>query len=175
MDIVEFFQLSSGKWFSQRTSHHLAFQQSESGKSNIVIEMLSNTAPEVIKLCEQYGIDPVLTLCSARITSDGTMEWDQKKHVRSNVLIPVTNPENLSEGQLLCEMDYAQKAPVAGRYKIGTDDSLTLMTEYESMYLEERWWFASPNLRLRTSILKQSNGFSMASFCSEIRMAATKS
>jgi hypothetical protein len=38
------------------------------------------------------------------------------------------------------------------------------------MYSEERLWFASPNLRLRTSILKRFGGFSMASLSSEIRM-----
>ncbi|HEY9702550.1 MAG TPA: phycobiliprotein lyase, partial [Allocoleopsis sp.] len=37
-----------------------------------------------------------------------------------------------------------------------------------------RLWFASPNLRLRTSILKRFGGFSMASFCSEIRLGVTK-
>jgi hypothetical protein len=174
MDIVEFFQLSSGKWFSQRTSHHLAFKQSEGGKSDIVIEMLPNTEPEVIKLCEQYEIDPLLALCGARVIWDGTMEWDEEKHKGSTVLVPVADPEKASEGQLLREMGYAEKAPVAGRYKMGTDDALTLITEYESMYSEERLWFASPNLRLRTSILKRFGGFSMASFCSEIRLGVTK-
>jgi len=42
MDIQEFFELSAGKWFSHRTSHHLAFKQSESGKSDITIEMLED-------------------------------------------------------------------------------------------------------------------------------------
>lgn len=172
MDIVEFFQQSAGKWFSQRTSHHLAFKQSESGKSDIQIEMLPKDAPEVIKLCEQYEIDPALALCGARVTWNGTMEWDEEKHTGSTVLVPVADPENSSEGKLLREMGYAEKAPVAGRYKMGADESLTLITEYETMYSEERLWFASPNLRLRTSILKRFGGFSMATFCSEIRMGA---
>jgi len=70
-------------------------------------------------------------------------------------------------------MGYAEKAPVAGRYVMGNDDALVLITEYESMYSEERLWFASPNLRLRTSVLKRFGGFSMASFCSEIRMGTS--
>ncbi|HEY9822392.1 MAG TPA: phycobiliprotein lyase, partial [Candidatus Sericytochromatia bacterium] len=53
MDIKEFFEQSAGKWFSQRTSHHLAFRQAENGKSNITIEMLGADDPEVVKLCEQ--------------------------------------------------------------------------------------------------------------------------
>ncbi|MBD2123080.1 phycobiliprotein lyase [Trichocoleus sp. FACHB-262] len=174
MNIVEFFQQSAGKWFSQRTSHHLAFKQSESGKSDIVIEMLPSDNPEVVKLCEQYEIDPTLALCGARVTWNGTMEWDEEKHTGSTVLVPIADPENPKEGKLLREMGYAEKAPVAGRYKMGDDEALTLITEYESMYSEERLWFASPNLRLRNSILKRFGGFSMATFCSEIRMGVTQ-
>jgi hypothetical protein len=174
MNIVEFFQQSAGKWFSQRTSHHLAFKQSESGKSDIVIEMLPSDNPEVVKLCEQYEIDPTLALCGARVTWNGTMEWDEEKHAGSTVLVPIADPENPNEGKMLREMGYAEKAPVAGRYIMGADEALTLITEYESMYSEERLWFASPNLRLRTSILKRFGGFSMATFCSEIRMGGVQ-
>lgn len=174
MDITEFFQQSSGQWFSQRTSHHLAFKQSESGKSNLQIEMMPATAAEVLQLCEQYDIDPTLALCGARVSWDGTMEWDEEKHAGSTVLVPIADPDKPNEGKLLRDMGYAEKAPVAGRYVMGSDQALTLITEYETMYSEERLWFASPNLRLRTSILKRFGGFSMASFCSEIRMGVSQ-
>jgi hypothetical protein len=174
MDIVEFFELSSGKWFSQRTSHHLAFKQTEGGKSDIQIEQLDKADPAVIQLCEQYEVDRALALCGARVTWNGTMEWDEEKHAGSTVLVPIADPEKPNEGKLLREMGYAEKASVAGRYSIGNDEALTLITEYETMYTEERLWFASPNLRLRTSILKRFGGFSMASFCSEIRMGVAK-
>lgn len=174
MNITEFFQQSSGKWFSQRTSHHLAFKQTEGGKSELKIEMLDKDDPEVIQLCEQHEIDPVLALCGARVTWDGTMEWDEEKHSGSTVLVPIADSGTPNQGKLLREMGYAEKAPVAGRYVMGSDDALVLITEYESMYSEERLWFASPNLRLRTSILKRFGGFSMASFCSEIRMGGTQ-
>ncbi|MER3492133.1 MAG: phycobiliprotein lyase [Mastigocladus sp. ERB_26_2] len=170
MSIEEFFELSAGKWFSHRTSHHLAFKQSESGKSDIVIEMLAADHPEVIKLCEQYEIDPKRASCGARVTWNGTMEWDEQDHKGSTVLVPVPNEDNPNEGKLLREMGYAEKMPVAGSYKIGDDDALTLITEYETMWSEERLWFASPNLRMRVGVLKRFGGFSMASFTSEIRM-----
>jgi len=136
--------------------------------------MLDKTDPSVIKLCEQYEMDPALALCGARVTWEGTMEWDEEKHAGSTVLVPIADAEKPNEGKLLREQGYAEKAPVAGRYVVGDDGALTLITEYETMYSEERLWFASPNLRLRTSILKRFGGFSMASFCSEIRMGVTK-
>ncbi len=174
MNIVEFFELSSGKWFSQRTSHHLDFEPSEAAKSDLVIEMVDQADLEVIKLCQQYGIDPALALCGARVTWNGTMEQGGKKYAGSTMLVPVADRDKLNEGKLLRELDSAEKAPVAGRYVMGGDESLTLITEDETLYAEERLWFASPNLRLRTSVLKRSGGFSMASFCSEIRMGVSK-
>ncbi|MBD2777927.1 phycobiliprotein lyase [Iningainema tapete] len=173
MNIEEFFQLSAGKWFSQRTSHHLAFKQAENGKSELVIESLAKDHPDVIKLCQQYEIDPSKANCGARVSWNGTMEWDEEKHTGSTVLVIVPDEGNPNEGKLLREMGYAEKAPVAGSYKIGSDDALTLTTEYETMWSEERLWFASPNLRMRVSVLKRFGGFSMASFTSEIRMGGT--
>lgn len=174
MDIKEFFEQSAGRWFSQRTSHHLAFKQAENGKSNITIEMIAADAPEVVQLCQQYEVDPDSAICGARVTWDGTMDWDEEKHQGSTVLVPVADSDKPNEGKLLREMGYAEKAPVAGRYIMGDDQALTLITDYETMYSEERLWFASPNLRLRTSILKRFGGFSMASMSSEIRMGVTK-
>lgn len=174
MDIKEFFEQSSGRWFSQRTSHHLAFKQAENGKSNLTIEMIAADAPEVVQLCQQYEVDPASAICGARVTWDGTMDWDEEKHQGSTVLVAVADPDKPNEGKLLREMGYAEKAPVAGRYIMGDDQALTLITDYETMYSEERLWFASPNLRLRTSILKRFGGFSMASLCSEIRMGVTQ-
>lgn len=173
MDIKEFFEMSAGKWFSQRTSHHLAFKQSESGRSDIKIEMLPANDPEVIELCQEYEIDPSLAWGGARVSWDGTMEWDQEKHTGSSVLVPIPDADNPNEGKLLRDVGYAEKAGVAGRYIMGSDGAMTLITEYETMYSEERIWFASPNVRLRTSILKRFGGFSMASFCSEIRLGVT--
>ncbi len=173
MNIEEFFQLSAGKWFSHRTSHHLAFKQSESGKSDIVIEMLAADHPDVVKLCQQYEIDPSLASCGARVNWNGTMEWDEEKHTGSTVLVPIPDADNPNEGKLLREMGYAEKTPVAGTYKVGEDGALTLTTEYQTMSSEERLWFASPNLRMRVGVLKRFGGFSMASFTSEIRMGGS--
>ncbi len=174
MNIVEFFELSSGKWFSQRSSHHLDFEPSEAAKSDLVIEMIHKADPAVVKLCQQYNIDPALALCGARATWNGSMEQGGKKYAGSTLLVPVADPQNPSQGWLLRELGVTEKAPIAGRYIMGEDEALTLITEDETLYAEERLWFASPNLRLRTSVVKRSQGLSMASFCSEIRMGVSK-
>ncbi|MHC5612001.1 MAG: phycobiliprotein lyase [Nostoc sp.] len=170
MNIEEFFELSAGKWFSHRTSQHLAFNQSESSKSDIIIETLTVDDPEVIKLCQQYKINLSSASCAAKITWNGTMEKGQVKHSGSTVLVSVPDTDNPAQGKLLREIVDADKTPVAGRYKIDSDGALILTTEDETMSSEERLWFASPNLRMRANVLKSFGGFSIASFTSEIRM-----
>jgi hypothetical protein len=170
MNIVEFFQQSSGKWFSQRTSHHLARNQSKGGKSDIVIDVLSSNDPAIIQLCQQYEVETALALCGVRITWNGTMEFDGAKHTGSTVLVPLVDTDHPNQGTLLQAMGNGEKVPVTSRYSIGSDEALTLITEQDTLYAEERLWFASPNLRLRTSLLKHSGIVSMTSFYSEIRM-----
>lgn len=174
MDIVEFFQQSSGKWFSQRSSHHLGFKQSEGGQSNLWIEVLPQDDSAVVALCTQHQVDPTLALPGIRVTWDGKMESDKGKPTGSAILVPIADSETPNAGRLLRQNGYGAQAPATGRYVIGNDDVLVLTTEDKTLYAEERLWFASPNLRLRTSILKQSGGFSTASFCSEIRMGGVK-
>ncbi|RCJ37896.1 chorismate-binding protein [Nostoc minutum NIES-26] len=175
MNIKEFFDLSAGKWFSHRTSHHLAFKQFEDGKSDIVIEILAADHPEVIKLCQRYKIAHSSAACSAKVTWNGIMEGNQQKDSGSAVLVSIPDVDNPDEGKLLRETGSTKEASVIGRYKVGSDGALTLTTEYENICSEERLWFASPNLRMRVRILKRSDGFSTASFTSEIRMGGVPS
>ncbi|MBW4661313.1 MAG: phycobiliprotein lyase [Drouetiella hepatica Uher 2000/2452] len=177
MDITEFLQQSAGKWVSQRTTHQFAFKQTGSSKSNIVVEMLLKDDPAVIKLCQQHKIDPTQALCGTRVTWDGIVERGEEKRSGSTLMVPIANPDDSRAGKLLCEA--GQNAPISGRYMMGEDDALTLITESEvttseTLSSEERLWFASPNLRLRTSTLKRSGGFSMATFSSEIRMGGVQ-
>ncbi|MEH1917863.1 phycobiliprotein lyase [Nostoc sp.] len=170
MNIEEFFQLSAGKWFSHRTSQHLAFNQSEHSKSDIIIEALAVDHTEVIKLCQSYNINPSSASCATKITWNGTMDKDQAKHTGSTVLVSVPDADNPAQGRLLREIVDANKTPVAGRYKFDSDGALILTIEDETIFSEERLWFASPNLRMRVNVLKSFGGFSITSFTSEIRM-----
>ena len=173
MDIVEFFQLSSGKWFSQRTSHNFMLKQSESGKSDIQVALLDKADPAVIRLCEQSKIDPELALCGARLTWQGTTESDPKQMTGSTLLVPIADAENPNAGRLLREMGGSEQG-LAGRYSVGSDEAVTLIIENDTLHSEERVWFASPNLRFRSSVLKHQEEFTTATFYSEIRLGLTQ-
>ncbi|MBR8836614.1 MAG: phycobiliprotein lyase [Stigonema ocellatum SAG 48.90 = DSM 106950] len=173
MDAMEFFQLSAGKWLSSRTTHHLAFKRSEMGESAIEVETLAADRPEIIALCELHQIDKSLSIGGSRVNWLGTMAWDRESdenHEGTTVFAIVPDADNPRQGRLLRERGYAEIMPVVGLYHMDHEDGLVLTTEYETMSSIERFWFANPNLRLRTSTVKRFGGFSTASFCTEARV-----
>jgi hypothetical protein len=171
MDITEFFQQSAGKWVSQRTSHHPTFKQPESGRSEFYIETLAADDPAVIELCQAQGVDAAAALLGVRTRWDGTMEQNKGKRSGSTLLVAIAG-DTPHEGRLLFPQNGAE---LAGRFVMGDDEALTLIAESPTLYSQERLWFESPNFRLRTSTLKGADGFSTASFCSEIRMGGAPS
>lgn len=173
MDITEFFQLSAGKWFSQRTVHHLAKTDLEIGKSNLVIDFLPQTDPDLSKLCQKHRIDPGLALCGTRVTWDGTIGQQAKKDSGGKVLVAVADGGDPTRGILLHSGNSPDQDLPKGHYIMKPDRVLTLIISSDTTQIEERLWFASDNLRFRTSTYKPPNGFHVTSFCSEIRMGVT--
>ncbi|HEY9764143.1 MAG TPA: phycobiliprotein lyase [Trichocoleus sp.] len=177
MDVMDFFRLSAGQWQSQRTTHHLPFRRTELGGSTISVEALEANHPSVIEICEMHNVDPSLAVGGAFVQWQGAMAWDKEdeNHEGTTVFALIPNADNPREGQLLRERGYAEIVPVIGTYHIDEDEGLVLTTDYETMSSVERFWFANPNLRLRTSVVKRFGGFSTASFCAESRIAGEAS
>jgi len=175
MDAMQFFHLSAGQWRSHRTTHHLAFKRAEVGVSDIQVQSLAADHPEIIALCETHGIDPSLTIGGSHVTWNGTMAWDQEgaeNHQGKTFFAIVPDADNPRQGRLLRERGYAEIVPVVGQFLMDETDGLVLLTEYETMSSKERFWFAGPNLRMRTSTVKRFGGFSTATFCTETRLEA---
>lgn len=170
---MDFFRQSAGQWTSQRTTHHLPFRRAELGGSMIVVKALEAEDPSVVEICQLHKVDPALAVGGALVTWQGSMAWDKddENHEGRTVFALVPDADNPQMGQLLRERGYAEIVPVIGRYEIDAEDGLLLTTEYETMSSIERFWFANPNLRLRTSVVKRFGGFSTASFCAESRLA----
>ncbi|MDZ8185007.1 MAG: phycobiliprotein lyase [Nostoc sp. ChiSLP02] len=171
MKINEFFELSIGRWRSQRSGHHLAFAHFEEVLSTIDIESLSIDDAAVLAICKLYDTDPSTISHPFRMTWEGESDWDDKPISGSTVLVPIPDLENPSIGKLLREQGYAETIPAVGEYHISNDGIFTLVTKYELAAAEERIWFANPNLRFRVSTIKTSDGkgVTTASFSSEIR------
>jgi CpeS-like protein len=173
MNVREFFELSAGKWFSQKTSQHLTLKQSEQGKSDLVIEILPPDNPQAIDLCQKSGINPSTIWGGVKYTWKGTLSWDSQPQSPTNrqgesIAIAIPDAPDSNTGKLFHAIGAA--TPQVARYTMGDDDALTLVSQDEQISAEERVWFESNNVRLRTTIVTQSNGESIAAFYSEIRM-----
>lgn len=171
MDALEFFQKSSGKWRSQRTTHHLAFRRAEIGDSEIYVEALGADNPKIAEICQLHEVDPTLAIGGAFVSWDGSMAWDKEdeNHTGNTIFALIPDQDNPQKGQLLRERGYAEIVPIAGHYHIDQDNALVLITEYETMNTIERFWFVNPDLRLRTSTVQRFGGFNTATFCAEMR------
>jgi hypothetical protein len=176
MNVMEFFQQSAGQWQSQRTTHHLAFRRDEKGASEIHVEAFAADHPQIIALCEMHEVDPKLAIGGAYVSWSGSMSWDRDTegpHEGETVFALVPDVEDPSKGRLLRERGYAEVVPVVGRYEIDEEDRLVLTTEYDTMSTLERFWFVSPDMRMRTSTVKRFGGFSSTTFCTETRKGAS--
>jgi CpeS-like protein len=176
MNAMDFFQKSSGRWQSQRTTHHLAFRRTESGTSDISVEYLPKEDPRIVEICQMHEQDPQQAIGGAYVTWQGSMGWDKEdeNHEGTTVFALVPSDATGRTGVLLRERGYAEIVPVAGQYEMDEEDALVLTTEYESMSVVERFSFASPNLRMRTSTVQRFGGFSTATFCTEFRVESTE-
>lgn len=174
-DAKDFFKLSSGKWRSQRTTHHLPFRRAESGNSDISVEFLHSDDPRISAICEMHSIDSANAIGGAFVSWDGSMAWDKDNEDHSGTTIFALIPDKLDprKGKLLRERGYAEIVPVAGEYAMDKSDALVLVTEYETMSIIERFWFVNPDLRLRSSTVKRFGGFNTATFCAESRAEET--
>jgi CpeS-like protein len=175
MNVREFFELSAGKWFSQKTSQHLTLKQSEHGKSDLVIEILASDNPQVIQLCHQAGVDPSSIWGGVKYNWKGTIAWDTPTKNSPNqqgesIAIAIADTPEAKSGKLLHVSTGNSQSYQVARYMMGDDDALTLVTSMGNTSSSERVWFESNNVRVRTTITTQANGDSLASFYSEIRM-----
>lgn len=172
MDVMEFFRLSSGKWRSQRTTHHLAFRRTETGESEIYVEALEPDHPKVSEICELHEMPHHRAIGGAFVTWQGAMGWDKEdeNHEGSTVFVLIPDENDPSQGSLLRERGYAEIVPIIGHYYMDEDEALVLTTEYDTMSSIERFWFNGSGMRLRSSTVKRFGGFSTATFCTESRL-----
>lgn len=168
-DALSFFRLSCGRWTSRRSQHHLLHRRAEAGSSFIVVEELLKGDERLAEIAARNGesVERIIGGCWVRWS--GSMAWDRagESHEDQTMFGLIPTDEAGRSGLLLRDRGYAEKAPVAGQFRMDAENGLILTTDYEMMSSLERFWFAGPNLRLRTSTVQGlSNN---ASFCMETR------
>ena len=98
------------------------------------------------------------------------MAWDKagEAHEGQSLFALIPTDERGRSGLLLRDRGYAETAPVAGHFAMDERDELVLTTDYETMSSLERFSFAGPDVRLRTSTVQGLSN--TASFCVETRL-----
>jgi hypothetical protein len=170
-DALSFFRLSCGLWRSRRSSHHLLHRRAEAGGSTIEVVELERDDPRLLAIAALHGQEAGGVAGGCRVRWSGSMAWDRagENHEGESLFALVPTDGAGREGLLLRDRGYAETAPVAGRFRMEPDDSLLLTTSYETMTSIERFSFAGPDLRLRTSAVEGLSN--TASFCVEVRLA----
>ncbi len=167
MDIQAFLELCVGQWFSQRSTYQFKTQKAESHKSELTIESLENDHSLVISLCQQHHIAPEKAIAGQKISWNNSVDWGKPKQIGTAIMIVIPDDNMPYTGQIL--QSFQSQPASQGSYSLGEDEALTLTLNRGDFSLEERLWFASPNLRLRTSLMKGQNGYNRTAFYSEIR------
>ena len=169
-DALSFFQRSCGRWRSQRSSHHLLHRRAEAGGSFIEVVELQRTDPLLEAIAALHGQDPAGLVGGCRVRWSGSMAWDQagETHEGESVFGLIPTDGQGRTGLLLRDRGYAETAPVAGHFQMDDRDGLLLTTSYATMSSLERFSFAGPNVRLRTSTVEGLSN--TASFCVETRL-----
>jgi phycoerythrin-associated linker protein len=169
MEIQSFLEMCAGNWFSQRTNYLFTEQVSENHKSELAIAFLAPTDSALIELCQQRDIAPIQTAGGWVIRWESSKDWDSPKQKGSAILVFIPDAASANSGQILRGAGQSHEAPMQGSYKLGIDEALTLIIQDGNFEAEERIWFASENLRLRTSLFKQGESYRQTAFYSEIR------
>jgi len=170
VDALSFFRLSAGRWRSQRSSHHLLHRQAEAGGSLILVAMVETGDPRLEAIARMHGHEPATVVGGCHVRWSGSMAWDKagEQHEGESLFALIPEDGGGRHGLLLRDRGYAETAPVAGRFRLDERSQLWLSTSYETMTTVERFWFAGPDRRLRSSTVEGLSN--TASLCIETRL-----
>ncbi len=171
MDIRKFFQQSSGKWSSIKSSHHVDSTTQQSGKSTLQMVLLDPDDAAVVALCEKQGVKLSAVLGAARVEWDGYMEGETKSQKGSLVMVATGD---LMVGRIYRSIGNFGVAAPYSDYSFAEGEEITFTTEADGVTAVERIWFESENVRLRHTKTRRSDGSSTIAFCSEVRLGVTK-
>lgn len=169
MQNVNFFKKQGGRWFSQRTTHYLKAGGSKAGKSDLEIADVDVSASDVVALCQQGDFDVANVVGALRIAQKSTIVAGPSR-TQATLLVAIATDAH--SGKLLRQTD-GQALSQISQYRL-ENEILTVTTQANGIQSDERWWFITDNLRMRTNVLTDEGGQIMASFCSEIRLGDIK-
>ncbi len=172
MDIDTFLDKTAGDWFSQRTIYKINDNQVENSKANLTINLLTATDTKVTGLAQQHHFNLDLSLGAIASEWDNSPDWGKPKQQGNSLILLVTDENDSNTGQIIRVLNPNQI--IKGKYILAEDESLTLTIEQDAQVITERIEFASDNLRLRNTVVKNKGIVIETSFYSEIKKVVKK-
>lgn len=169
MEILDFITAWEGKWLSQRTNYSFEHNQAANDKSDVTVDRLTAADPIVANLLAAVAPSPSPEWIVLQLQWDTSVDWGKPKQQGSIYYGFLPNAEDTRHGQLWRGTNQPAFPLLTGHYQLGADECLTLNLQDKETRLTERHWYASPNLRLRTSLIQRGQGYSHSAFYSDIR------
>lgn len=167
MDIQTFLDKMTGDWFSQRTIYQIHANEVDNSKANLTINRLEITDSKVNHLAQQYQLNLDLSLGAIACQWDNSPDWGKPKQQGSIIILIFTSANETNTGKIVRVLNNEQI--IEGEYILAEDESLTLSLSQNEQNISERIWFASDNLKLRNTVIKQQEKVIETSFYSEIK------
>jgi len=178
MDIAKFVDISQGEWISMRSGHSLAFKQFEEIVSRVKIKLLNLKDSNIEKLLASSQFKTSDVVSPFKIEWEAESDWNNEgsDSISSGTCYLIPIPVSTSKGNMLRSIGYAEKISAVSNYTFLNDGTFCITTKYDYTITEERIWFASDNLRCRSSITSslENKGILQTSFASEIRKLHAK-
>lgn len=167
MDIHTFLTKTAGDWFSQRTIYTISENQVDNSKANLKINWLTASETTVTSLAQQHQLNLDLSLGAISSEWDNSPDWGKPKQQGTSLMLFFTEDNDSNTGQIIRVLN--QNQILSGKYILAEDESLTLTIEHNFQVITERIEFASDNLRLRNTVVKNQGIVTETSFYSEIK------
>lgn len=169
--INEFLDRWVGEWFAQRTDYNLPDASMISHKANLALESLSIDHPLMREWCQQENVASHNLLRGFQLSWDNAPDWGKPKQVGFSLLIFLVSEDEGNTGKF-----YQKQGNTCyqGEYLLQDQDTLILTLKQGNSTTEERQWFISENVRLRTSLTHNNTGLIHTAFYSEIRRIPPK-
>ena len=173
MEFREFIDAWEGKWLSQRTDFNFEHSEAANAKSDVAVSFI-DAADERQAYLAGLSLPESNELILLRLSWDTSVDWGKPKQTGEVIYGFLPNVDDSRQGKFWRGALNGNVPPLQGNYHLGSDECLTLELQDPETTLSERHWYASPNLRLRTSLVQRSDGYSHSAFYSDIRRLPPK-
>jgi len=149
--IAHFFQLSEGRWRSERRYYTLPDGATKEVVSVLTVRFLEQGSPELIHLAQLHGLAEETRLtCGAEVTWDSQDADSGKGQSKGETLFGALG------SVLYRDRGFATEKPVTAEYTFTNPQTLCLRTEYKGSVFEEELKLVGQLYRTRQSIISRA-------------------